>query len=304
MDARHLLGLAATFASLGLSGCRGCSESPPPVAQAPVTPATHPVAAPHAANAVAEAAAATPVYAGPSSKAADGFQLSTGFLGSNGQPLPQPKAGVSTAIYTTALDPEGHPIGALDRIGAAEMLGFLVARDMRHALAAHAVAPVREGADARALAFAPPAGGDHALVAVFRPQGGALHAVISPVSVAGNLPQLMGPGLNGLSLRSETSQEHVELILLPADRTPTAPLNLQLQDIDNQGHRKGPVSVPIAVLVDPQMGRALVLEATGEPPLLHWETPQAGEWLVLIAPKKGEQALAFHLTIPAAPDKR
>ncbi len=267
-------------------------------------PATAPAAAESRAIAVAEPATVTPTWAGPSSKAADGFQLSTGFLDGNGKPLPQPKSAVPNAIYTTALDPAGHPLGALDRIGSAEMVGFLLARDLRHALVSSALGPVREGADARALTFAPPGGGDHALVAVFRPQGGTLHAVISPISVSGNLPQLMGPGLNGLSLRATTADEQVQLAVLPADRTPSAPLDLQLQDIDSQGHSTGSVAVPFAVLVDPPMGRAVVLEPTSDSPLLHWNAPEPGEWLVLVAPKKGDQALAFHLTLPRAADKK
>ena len=298
MDKRHLL-LAAT-AAIALPGCRGCEEPARPIAPASQVVAPTPAPAP----AVAEPAAATPVYAGPSSKAVDGFQLATGFLDAKGKPLPQPLAGTTTAIYTTALDPESRPLGALTPIAGAEMSGFLVARDLRHVLAASATAPVREGADARALPFAPPGGGDHALVVVFKPQGGALHAVVSPVSVAGNLPQLMGPGLNGLSMRAQTATEHVELALLPADRTPTAPLDLQIHDVDAAGKRRGAVQVPLAVLVNAPMGRAIALEATGEPAVLHWQQPEPGEWLVLIAPKQGDRALAFHLTIPAAPDKR
>ncbi len=304
MNARRQVAFATAFATLALTGCRGCGDEAKTAPASAQASASSAVAAPDPATAVAAPAPATPAYDGPSSKAADGYQLSTGFLDVHNKPLPQPKAGEQTAIYTTALDPAGHPLGTLEPLGSAEMFGFLVARDLRHTLVASAAAPVREGADARALTFAPPGGGDHALVAVFRAQGGAAHAVISPVSVAGSLPQLMGPGLNGLGLRADTSQEHVELLLLPADRTPTAPLDLQLQDVDSQGRHKGPVTVPFAVLVDPPMGRARVLEPSGEPPRLHWEAPEPGEWLVLIAPKKGDRALAFHLTIPNPSDKK
>lgn len=296
MNARRPIALAAAAALLTLSGCRGCEKAQSIQEVALDVAATSSGPAP----AVAVAGPATPAYAGPSSKAADGFQLSTGFLDANGKPLPQPKSAVSNAIYTTALDPAGHPIGALERVGSAEMVGFLVALDLRHALVASAPAPVREGADARALTFAPPGGGDHALVVVFKPQGGALHAVISPVSVAGNLPQLMGPGLNGLGMRAATALEHVQLSILPANRAPTAPLDLTLEDIDSQGHPKGAVMVPFAVLVDPPMGRAFVLETQGDSPLLHWHKPEPGEWLVLVAPQKGDRALAFHLSIPPA----
>ena len=257
----------------------------------------------NAATAVAEPEAATPAYAGPSSRSADGFQLSTGFIDANGQPLPQPRAGVPVSIYTTALDPAGHPLGALDRIGDAEMVGFLVARDLRHAFVASARAPVREGADARSLTFAPPGGGDHALIAVFRPQAGALHAVISPVSVTGNLPQLLGPGLSSLSMRAQTADEHVELTLLPAQRMPTAPLDLKFDALDAEGHHHAPVHLAFAVLVDPPMGRAIVLEAREDASQLHWRNPEPGDWLLLAQPNTGDRPLAFHLHLPALPAK-
>lgn len=304
MDTRQQLVVAAALAALALSGCRSCDEGPKTTAQALTAVEPGRVAAQNPATVVAEAAPVTPVYAGPSSRAADGFQLSTGFLDVTGKPLPQPKSLVPNAIYTTALDPAGHPLGALDRVGAAEMVGFLLARDLRHALVASADAPVRDGADARALTFAPPGGGDHALVVVFRPPGDAMHAVISPVSVSGNLPQLMGPGLAGLSLRAEASRERLQMVLLPADRTPAAPLDLQFVDIDHEGHLRGQVAVPFAVLVDPPMGRAVVLEPASDSSLLRWKSPEPGEWLVLVAPKKGERALAFHLTIPLGADKK
>ena len=294
--------VATSLALLPAPGCRSCDPPPAPPPPAPVvSPAPPPLPPPEPTT---EPTPTVAPYAGPSSRAADGYQISTGFLDAAGQPLPQPRSASPGDIFVTALDARGRPVGALGDVGGAQLHGFLLARDLRHALAATATAPVREGADARGLRFTPPAGGDHALVAVFAPPGADVHAVIAPVSVSGNLPQLQGPGLGGLGMQSHTATEHVALTVLPADRTPTAPLELALHDLGKDGRVKGPLAVPFAVLVDPAMGRAIVLlsdKATGRLP---WSQVEPGDWLVLAPPPRGDRALAFHLTLGPGPQQK
>ncbi len=302
MTARRQLGCVAALALLAQTGCQSCEQPRPAVvkpAAAPEPAAT--VAAPEPATAVVEAASVTPAYAGPASKAADGFQLSTGFLDAHNKPVPQPQSGVKTDIYTTALDPAGHPIGQLQALDGAEMTGFLVARDLRHALYARAEAPVREGADARALAFVPPAGGDHALVALFAPQGDGVHAVTSPVSVAGNLPQLMGPGLAG-----QTANDHLDDGAAVQLKTQVANGALQLTfAVPSAGTgRRGALEPPFVVLLDPPMGQALVLERQENAEVVTWPKPRPGDWLVLVPQQRRARALMFKLTVQAAGERK
>lgn len=284
--------LTAVLALGLLPGCRGCEKAQVPVTvQEKVVPTVAPVAE--------LPKPATPPYAGPSSKARDGFQVSTGFLNATGKAIPQPQAGQKNFIYTTALDPAAHPIGQLGQLGAAEMWGFLVARDLRHALVARADAAVREGADARALAFNPPEGGDHALVVVFRTVAGDLHAVIAPVSVAGNLPQLQGPGFTRLSQTDNLDDgSQWKLVTEPSTPVVGVPLELKILGPDRRAGKPGAFIEPLVVLVDPPMGQAFAL-GRGEGKLaVRWEEPQPGDWLVLVPAPDASRALMFKLTIP------
>jgi hypothetical protein len=285
-----------------LPGCRGCEKAQ---VQDQVAPQPESIVA--LAKPVVELPKpVTLAYAGPSSKARDGWQISTGFLDANGKPIPQPQAGKANFIYATALDPALHPVGQLGKSGDAEMWGFLVARDLRHALVAHADGPVREGADARALEFEPPAGGDHALLAVFRTVSGDWHAVVSPVSVSGKLPEVLGPGLGGLTTfgLSPKGKRYEMRTLVPGTGKVTAamagaPLNLEFRaaELDDRGAGAALPS-PFVVLVDPEMGNAIVLATGDAEASFHWQQAQPGDWLVLVPYGQEPRPMMFRLTVP------
>lgn len=266
--------------------CRGCEKPQPQAQETPEIPQLQPQVTP-----LPQAPTPTHAYTGPTSKSPDGLQISTGFLNADGKPLPQPQAGAINQILTTALDAQGRPLQHLTSLDGQEMWGFLVAMDLRHVQLASAEGPVREAADARMLKFMPPGGGDHALVTVFQPEGGELQAVSTPVSISGHLPEVAGPGLQSLGMTARDAEGEVNLTLLPANPTPTAPLELRF-------HRQKQLLQPLyAVLLDPPLGRALVLQPGGGQGNLQWNQPISGEWLLLLAPQKGDRALAFRLSI-------
>ena len=270
--------------ALSQTACRGC-ESPPSPRQSPSPPPPDDAAvalpAPNtpttAPTAMAPPAETPTPTAGPAAVDASGFRISTGFLDRRLQPLPQPQARATTQVVVTALDPQGRTLGQLAPVADQQMHGFLVAKDLRHVRYAAADRPVRENADARALPFAPPGGGDHALIALFQPVGGQLHAVTAPVTVAGNLPTVAGPGVSGL-LRLPPSGPHA-LTLLPP--TPHAGDDVDLR-------LTGP-ALPFIVAVDAAMAHATALLPTPQG-TFHWVAPQPGLWLLLV-PSTARDAL-------------
>lgn len=255
--------LAAT--ALNTAGCRGCGkpEAPPPPAAAPQ--ATPPPATAAAADATAVAApevvspstapwSALDVYPGPRSEALDGWRVTSGFANVKDEQLPEPKALDDTRVYVTALDPEGHPIGNLEKLERAELHLFMVAKDLRHAVYGSGSGPVREGADARSVVVRAPEGGDHAMVAVFKPAGGVPHVVSAPVTIKGVLPEVMGPGVAKLTQTAKSEAETV--VLSSAPQTPLAgqPVHLTAQDLDAKGGTRGEVRLPFVVILNDELG--------------------------------------------------
>ncbi|MBM4344862.1 MAG: hypothetical protein FJ100_15960 [Deltaproteobacteria bacterium] len=301
------LALCAQFTA----GCRGCGKTDaPPAPIAPPTPAAEPAApaaqdatavtAPEAPSPVASPWRAPDVYPGPRSEALDGWRVTSGFSNLKDEQLPEPKALDDTRIYLTALDPEGHPIGNLEKLERAELHVFLVAKDMRHAVYGSGSGAVREGADARSVVVRAPEGGDHAMVAVFKPAGGVPHVVSAPVTIKGVLPEVMGPGVAKLTATARSEAETV--VLSSAPQTPVAgqPVHLTAQDLDAKGGTRGEVRLPFVVVLNDQMGWGDVVEwdATGK---ATWTPRCPGDFLVLAPPTRGSKALAFKLHVEAPP---
>ncbi len=306
------LAVALVTAALHTAGCRGCGKSEAPAAAAPGPTAPAPVA-PAAEDATATAAPEAPspsaaawnkpdVFPGPRSEALDGWRVTSGFSNLKDEQLPEPKALDDTRIYLTALDPQGHPIGNLEKIERAELHVFFVAKDLRHAVYGIGNGPVREGADARSVVVRPPEGGDHAMVAVFRPAGGVPHVVSAPVTVKGVLPEVMGPGVAKLTLTAKSEAETV--VLSSAPQTPLAgqPVHLTAQDLDAKGGARGEVRLPFVVILNDELGWGDVVEwdSTGK---ATWTPRCPGDFLVLAPPTRGAKALAFklHVDAPAQP---
>lgn len=299
--------------ALGQSGCKGCAQEPERSAAAPAAEApgpaampagSTPTAAPSTAAPAAEAASPTqaPEYPGPRSESVDHFRITTGFANEEGASQPQPNALEANRIYVTVLDPEGHPVGQLDKIERGEMHGFLVARDLRQVLYANAAGPLKEGADARSLMFNPREGGDHAFLAVFRPHGGKVHVISAPVAIHGALPEVMGPGLDSLTMRAKVGGDHIQLSTTPAQVVAGQPVQLSAQDFDPKGAARGEVKLPFVVIVNDQMGWGDVVE-WDEQGRASWTPPNAGNWLVLAPPTQGDKGLAFLLRVAKPGEK-
>lgn len=295
-----------TGAVLAQSGCKGCNngQQAKPVTTEVAKPVEPAVAPPEAVSPVtAVSPTDAPVYPGPRSESVDHFRVTTGFSTQAGAPLPQPQALEKNVIYVSVLDPDGHPLGQFERVERGEMHGFLVARDMRQALYASAVGPVKEGADARSLTFEPREGGDHALVTVFQPKGGSVHVVTTPVAIKGALPEVVGPGVESLSGRAKTAQEdRIQLTTTPTQIVAGQAVQLLAQDLDDKGNTRGEIKLPYVVILNDQMGFGDVVEwdSAGK---ASWLPPRAGTYLVLAPPTRGEQALSFKLVVTAPPSK-
>jgi hypothetical protein len=300
LAARALVLALVTGSALVQSGCKGCSKEPEstPAPAEPATEAPAPAVAPPAAVSPAAEASPTqaPTYPGPRSESVDHFRITTGFANGKGEPQPQPNALEPNQVYVTVLDPEGRPIGQLDKLERGEMHGFLVARDLRQVLYANATGPLKEGADARALSFNPREGGDHAFLAVFQPHGGTPRVISAPVSIHGALPEVMGPGLESLSMRAKVGQDHIQLSTTPAQPIAGQPVHLSAQDFDTKGQARGEVKLPFVVIVNDQMGWGSVVEWDDHGQAV-WTPPNAGTWLVLAPPTHGEQGLAFKIAV-------
>ena len=176
---------------------------------------------------------------------------------------------------------------------------FLVARDMRQAIYAKGDGRVAEGADARKVTFLPREGGDHAMIVVLSPAGsGALHTISTPVVIKGALPEVMGPGVSGLTNRSRNKGGDVEL---RSDKALVAnqPVTLSAVDVDNTGKKKGAHKLPFAVIYNDQMGFGEVL-SWDDAGTSSWRPAEAGTYLVLAPPEEGETALTFKLVVAAA----
>ena len=299
--------IATCVFGLGLlqSGCRGCSEptEPPKAAPAAAEEAPAPVApSPAAATAVkaAEPAPAPVRYLGPQSQSAKGFKLTSGFANQKGEPVSQPNALETNTVYVTALTPDDRPVGKLDKFAGADVHGFLVARDLRQALYANASGAVAEGADARGLEFTPREGGDHAMMVVLAPSGGSdVHTISTPIVIKGALPEVMGPGVSGLSARSRTKGGDVEL---RSDSPAVAgqPVQLTTVDVDNAGAAKGVHQLPFAVIYNDQMGFGDVLQWDDKGQTT-WRPTEPGTYLLLAPPEEGNVALTFKLDVAPPP---
>ena len=242
-------------------------------------------------------------YLGPQSESPTGYKLTSGFANQKGESVRQPTALEQNTVYVTALSPDDRPVGDLDKFAGVDVHGFLVARDMRQAYYAKGDGPVAEGADARALKFLPREGGDHAMMVVVSPAGtGQVQTISTPVVIKGALPEVMGPGVSGLTARSRTKGGDVEL-------RSDAPLvvgqmaKLSTVDVDNTGQSKGAHKLPFALLYNDQMGYGEVL-TWDDAGTTTWRPTEAGTFLVLAPPEEGETALTFKLVVTAPePDK-
>lgn len=297
--------ITALAAALAQSGCKGCSKEPPK--PAPTPEITTPTPAAPAPAAVTPAAAAEPApapaperYLGPQSQSTSGFKLTSGFADQKGDAVSQPKALEKNTIYVTALTPEDRPLGQLDKFAEADVHGFLVARDLRQALYSNASGAVAEGADARALEFTPREGGDHAMMVVMKPSGGGQVLTIStPVVIKGALPEVMGPGVKGLTNRSRNKGGDVQLS--PASLAIAGqPVVISANDVDNTGAVKGVHKLPFAVVYNDQMGFGDVLQWDDKGQTT-WRPEAAGTYLILAPPEEGTTALTFKLEVAPPP---
>lgn len=299
---------AAAVAALTQTGCRSCDKpAAPPAAvpaPAPAVPAPSPAAAEPAPAATPEAASPTeaPPYPGPRSESLDGWRITTGFASEKDEPLTEPRALDKNIAYISVLAVDGTPVGRFDKLERGDMHAFLVARDLRHALYASAMGPLREGADARAVTFQPMAGGDHALIAVFQPVGSTPRVVTTPLSIKGALPEVMGPGVDSLGVRAKSAADHVQLSTEPAQPVVGQPVQIAAHDLDKAGAARGEVKLPFVVILNDQMGYGDVVP-WDEAGKATWTPRSAGTWLVLAPPTQGTQALAFKLTVVARTGK-
>lgn len=326
-ESNPLAGLAlvffATLVMVASSGCQGCDGGKkPPAPTANESAANGKVAgsetsdkgAAAAAVATPPKAAEKPPYRGPSSKSADGYQLTMGFADNNGTPQRQPEAMEATQFFVTALDPTNRPLGQLADVNGRQLSGFLVARDLRQLLYSEASAAIADGADARRLVFAPREGGDHALIAAFATDRTSLRVVTSPVVVKGALPQLKGPGVAGLSDVAKFPNGSVALTA--SHTTVGAPMVLTLQ-VRNLSGAAIPVErnrlTPVLV-ADDAMGQGWWLaHSTKSPHSWTFSADAPGDYLVLAVLRQVDAAtstslpprpLAFKLTVkPATPTK-
>jgi hypothetical protein len=288
--------------ALTFSGCTSCSEkTPAPAAKEPATAPILPseAAPPSTAEHTGASAAAHPnppmdgdakVYRGPSSNNPSGYAITTGFATETGDPVSQPSALETTHNYITVIGPDSAPIGAFDAYQGAEMHGFLLARDMRHAHYTSTTGAVAEGADARKVTFAPREGGDHALIVVFKPVGKPPQAVSTPVVFRGALPQIAGRGVAGLGLQSRVEGGDVRLTL-----SPSAPR--VGQTITFTAH----VRLKFLAFFNEEMGGGEV--ATFSPAgTSQWTPKEAGTWLAIAAPTAGKTPLTYKIVVAEAED--
>ncbi len=287
------------------SGCKGCGpteKSAPttkePAAKAPAVAEPAPASAAVTPQAAPVPPKAPERYLGPQSESPAGYKLTSGFANQKGESVRQPTALEQNTVYVTALSPEDRPIGDLDKVAGVDVHGFLVDRDMRQAYYAKGDGPVAEGADARQLKFMPREGGDHAMMVVVSPAGsGEVHTISTPVVIKGALPEVMGPGVSGMSARSRTKGGDVEL-RSEAPLVVGQPAKLSTVDVDNTGKIKGSHKLPFAVIYNDQMGYGEVLN-WDDAGATSWRPTEAGTFLVLAPPEEGDTALAFKLVVAA-----
>ena len=296
------VGSLTLIALLGQTGCKGCDKpEPAPAGAETPAPTAVPALVPTPAVALAEPATvdAPPSYPGPRSESIDGWRITTGFATAKDEPLPQPRALDDVRVFVTVLDDQQRPVGKFDRFERGEMHGFLVARDLRHALYSFAEGAVAEYADARRLQFRPPEGGDHALLTVFKPAGGTAKMVSTPLSVQGALPEVMGPGVEGMTSRARSGTEELLLSTEPAAAAAGQPVTLVVHDLDTSGQRRGVVMLPFALIANAEMGWGSVIEWTAGGRAT-WTPKWPGTYLVLAPPTRGDHALAFRLVVHPA----
>jgi hypothetical protein len=319
-----LYGLLVASVAVSHSGCRGC-DAPAPKSAQPAPAAVEEVesAASAAASATKappnpaqKAAAAKPAYRGPSSRDADGYQLTMGFADDQQTPRSQPVAMEGTHFFVTVLDPQARTMGALREVGGRQLRGYLVARDMRQVLYAEAVDRISPGADARDLRFRPREGGDHALITAFSTMTGGRKSISSPIVIKGGLPEIMGPGVVGLGAVAKFPSG--EATMLPSTAQVGAQAALSFSAMDLSGTPLPPdAKFDSVVVYDDAMGRGSWLPQTAEG-AFNW-TPQAvGPHLVLAVLRRVDpatdklrppRAVAFKIDVtapeqaPAAPPK-
>jgi hypothetical protein len=210
-------------------------------------------------------------------------------------------SGEENRAYVSVLSPEGRPLGELERIERGDLHGFLVARDLRLALYARGDGRVEPGADARELVFSPAEGGEHALITVFRVAGGPVRTASTPIVIQGNLPEVLGPGLAGLSRVSGPIEARQRLDSLPPSPIAGRAVSLRLSDLDPQtGAQRGPVRPPFLALYNERLGRGEVVlwPETGD---ASWTPARAGSFVALVPPDQGANALVFRLDVAPAP---
>jgi len=304
--------LLVLVALCGTAGCRGCGASEPERSPAQATSAQAPavaqstveLAAPDPSAPTTTEAAPDPFagYPGPTSRSSDGWTLTTGFAGPDGKAITRPEAGKKFTVYATALDPQLHPIGQFSALGGYEMHGFLVALDLAEVLYTGAKEALREGADARPLAFVPGVNGSHALITAFiassAPGLPGVRLVATSVDVTG--PQrTMGPGAGGLTRDAQVGAEHLKVTTDPVTPIVGRPCQVEVREVDARGSLVE-IRLPLLLVLNPELGRgeALVFDDNGK---AAWTPRRPGRHVMLAPGGKPGPAFGFGLDVAAPP---
>lgn len=299
-------------AAMTTSGCDGCSSdhsrskatpaATAPAALAAPTPATPTTA--RGASAEAASPEAEP-YRGPTSTNPAGYTITTGFRNVKDESVSQPSAVEETTVMVTAMAPNQAPIGELAVYGGAEMHGFLIARDLRHARYWPGTGRVAPNADARALRFMAPEGGSHGLITVFQRPGQPPQAVSAPVTFRGALPKIAGRGVAGLNLRSRIKGGDAVLNVSRQQPKVGEELVLTLSRVDNSGNNAGQLRPAFLAIFNDQIGGGEVLQFS-DAGTARWRPTTPGVWLVIAPPidPRSDVPLTFGLRVEPDEPKR
>ena len=301
------LGLLLLAAPL-LSGCQGCGEKPAPKGPDPIA-AKAPEKAENPAPKSDQPAipAKKPAYRGPRSQGTDGYQLTMGLADAEGKPRRQPVAMESTSFYITVLDAKSRPVNQLADVEGQQLRAYLVARDMRQAFYAETAQAISDSADARSVVFKPREGGDHALIAAFAGTDGKRRTVSSPIVIKGALPQVMGPGVEGLSNIAKIPSGTVALQAGDVAVGKPTKLTFVRRDLAGQPSMDTDTRIDSALVYEDEMGAGQWLPRAGNT-AFSWTPDKPGTFLLLVVLRERDKStdkplpprpLAFKLEVPA-----